>query len=356
MLPVSGVPGLGGRWSGSNAGVSRARPVGTAGAPGQARAIVALMWRCADCDAENGGGYERCKRCKSPRRVASTTDASASSTANADGSTTQPTAWREALDPRTRQVYYWNATSGETAWARPAELGAAPHATGFFGRGAAGSGDVQAAFMRRNALWLQRPARKQSDVDPRRLQRAEGANEYNIWYHRYVGEHWRGSNGGPRELAATRCVPETDVGWTAASRNHAERAYFCIYFARGACNRGFECTFYHYIPTAEDDAAADTIRDVFGRERHTSHRDDMGGVGDFNSSCRTLFVGGVKSSSDVRGALERHFGAWGELENINYIERKAIAFVRYRCRANCEFAREAMVRVSAAVQSNRFTI
>ncbi len=88
--------------------------------------------------------------------------------------------WREVLDTRTKQIYYWNRESSETSWARPAELGPAPHATGFFGRGTAGV-NAQAEIAARNSEWLKRPARKQASVDPKNLQRAEGNNEYNIW-------------------------------------------------------------------------------------------------------------------------------------------------------------------------------
>ena len=38
--------------------------------------------------------------------------------------------WQEVIDPNTYQVYYYNKTTGATQWERPAELGAAPVATG----------------------------------------------------------------------------------------------------------------------------------------------------------------------------------------------------------------------------------
>lgn len=38
--------------------------------------------------------------------------------------------------------------------------------------------------------YLARPAKKQKDfIDPKKYH-TEGANEYNIWYNRYLGDEW----------------------------------------------------------------------------------------------------------------------------------------------------------------------
>jgi hypothetical protein len=86
------------------------------------------------------------------------------------------------------------------------------------------------------------------------------------------------------------------------------------------------------------------MKDIFGRERHASHRDDMGGAGSFETNTRTLYVGGLKRSEgdDLPKILEKHFEEWGEIENTNVIYRLSIGFVRFRLRTNAEFAREAM--------------
>ena len=47
--------------------------------------------------------------------------------------------WKEAVDPDTKHMYYVNTMTGHTQWERPAAMGPAPHETGWFGRGAAGS-------------------------------------------------------------------------------------------------------------------------------------------------------------------------------------------------------------------------
>ena len=64
---------------------------------------------------------------------------------------------------------------------------------------------------------------------------------------------------------------------------------------------------------------------------------------------RTLFVGNLlKHKYDtpklLEDALWRHFGEWGELESLNYIQRLSIAFPRYRLRTSAEFAKEAMAQ------------
>lgn len=317
------------------------------------------QWTCPMCRTPNAP-RDRCFRCKAARPAIA---AAAAASCDARG------AWREALDPAQRQMYYVNTVTGESTWSRPAELGPAPYASGWFGRGSVTSGAAQAALAARNERWLGRPARKQAEVDHTRT-RVEGANEYNIWYGRYVGDLWRGGMG--KDAAPSRCDPERDAGRTRATLAMlGDRCYFCIHFARGACSRGAECTFLHHVPTAEDDGALDAARDVFGRARHGSLREDMGGVGSMLSDSRTLYVGGLRrppalrsgdEDEDARGpaakpapvglvaawesAVQGAFGVWGELENVNVITRLACAFVRYRCRANAEFALIAMANQS----------
>ena len=60
--------------------------------------------------------------------------------------------------------------------------------------------------------------------------------------------------------------------------------------------KGCKCSFFHRVPTLADCGRLemDMMHDVFGRERHATQRDDMGGVGCFNDSSRTLFVGGLR--------------------------------------------------------------
>ena len=103
----------------------------------------------------------------------------------------EASAWKETVDPESGHIYYYNKDTHETSWERPAEMGAAPMATGWFGRGAAGSQAAQ-HYEKNNTDYLKRPARKQKEhIAAKQQGYQEGADEYNIWYHRHIGEHWR---------------------------------------------------------------------------------------------------------------------------------------------------------------------
>ena len=55
----------------------------------------------------------------------------------------------------------------------------------------------------------------------------------------------------------------------------------------------------------------DLGRDVFGRERFRSHRGDMGGVGGFDSDCRSLYIGGIGLHDDLEEVIWKEFGEFG---------------------------------------------
>jgi hypothetical protein len=70
----------------------------------------------------------------------------------------------------------------------------------------------------------------------------------------------------------------------------------------------------------------------------------MGGVGSFERNNKTLYIGGLKlrAGFDTEAEIKRQFGAFGEIDLINVIPSKSIAFVRYKLRLCAEFAKEAM--------------
>ena len=61
----------------------------------------------------------------------------------------------------------------------------------------------------------------------------------------------------------------------------------------GDCVYGKDCTFRHCAPTEEDESQSDAPHDIFGRTRHASYRDDMGGTGTWNKECKTIYVGRI---------------------------------------------------------------
>lgn len=100
-----------------------------------------------------------------------------------------------------------------------------------------------------------------------------------------------------------------------------------MYFARGCCTEGVNCKFYHRIPQEEDLQIADEdhLRDLFGRARHATHKEDFSGIGSFAKECRTLLITDIKLPTDsltpvrdmVRVVYE-HFSPWGEIEDISF--------------------------------------
>mmetsp|Transcript_13095 Transcript_13095/g.14996 ORF Transcript_13095/g.14996 Transcript_13095/m.14996 type:complete len:377 (-) Transcript_13095:157-1287(-) len=312
----------------------------TAGPIGASYAISEKNWRCPSCKAENFSKRERCLRCRTKRP--------ADRNFQVQGGGNPNHKWREALDPQTNQIYYYHLETGATQWDRPKEMGEAPLATGWFGRGAAGS-TAQKDLDEKNAEYLKRPAPKQADsLAKRDIAYQEGSHEYNIWYNKFAGDYWNSEKS--YEPAETRCKVALHAGRTRADKPGAKHKYFCIWWARGKCAKGEKCNNYHRIPTYADcgHLEKEMLRDVFGRERHASQRDDMDGVGSFNDSCRTLYVGRLQRSrymdnpSELKDIVTKHFSEWGEVEHINIIWRLSIAFVRYRFRTHAELAKVAM--------------
>ena len=188
-----------------------------------------------------------------------------------------------------------------------------------------------------------RPARVQME-QKRALQQAEHLGEYNIWYGKYIGE--RNYERAPK--AVTRVCLETDDGVTRADYTSAT-AWICLHFARGDCIYGKDCTFRHCAPTEDDETMADSPHDIFGRNRHASWRDDMGGTGTWNKECKTIYVGRLCSTpaeSAITETVVRHFGEFGPIESVRALKPKGCAFVTYKLRCTAEFAKEAMAEQS----------
>ena len=74
-----------------------------------------------------------------------------------------------------------------------------------------------------------------------------------------------------------------------------------------------KCTYLHRLPPAQH-VLPDASLDVFGREKHSGYRDDMGGVGSFNRQNRTLYIGRLRETRDTAEVVEEHFAEFGEIE------------------------------------------
>ena len=322
--------------------------MGTVGAMGQLFTVYEKNWFCIDCKQENYASRHKCFRCKKNKPETDRNYVMDPALEAMQSGETGACPWKEAIDPNSYQMYYYNTITGETQWERPEAMGAAPIATGWFGRGKAGS-TAALIYSDLNDKYLTRPAKKQKDyIDPSKYH-VEGAQEYNIWYGKYMGSH---DDKMAKEPATDRCILVSDAGHTKAdaiklSSNsnsnsggiRKDRRSFCLPFAHGMCAKGESCPFYHRIPLPKDDAATDELYDCFGRQKHNKHKDDMSGVGSFMKPCRTLFVGGLlrhkyNTPKELEDAVWKHFAEWGELENVNVIHRLSIAFPRYRLRTS----------------------
>lgn len=235
-------------------------------------------------------------------------------------------------------------------------MGFTVYNTGWFGRGNSGK-KYKEIYETKNIEYLSRPAIKQAkNLAKQSIAYREGSHEYNIWYNRFAGDSL--NNEKSFEPAESRLKVDLHAGYTKADKeieaDEHKKLYFCIFFARGKCAKGVECSHFHRLPTYADVARyeKDMLHDVFGRERHATQRDDMDGVGSFNDPSRTLYIGRVERAKymdnpkGLREALFRHFSEFGEVENVNVIWRLSIAFVRFRFRTQCEFAKVAMSQQS----------
>ncbi|KAI9491458.1 hypothetical protein BDB00DRAFT_959678 [Zychaea mexicana] len=184
------------------------------------------------------------------------------------------------------------------------------------------------------------PARQQVDkatLDEYLKERRPEGGTYNIWHNRWKGLERDWSKKGVR--AKFKCDVARDSGDTVGTNNR--NAYFCLFFAKGMCAQGAQCSMLHRIPNESDEV--ETTIDCFGRDKFMEFRQDMGGVGSFNTQNKTLYVGRIASTGNMRDVVIKHFAPFGELERVKLLRHRGVAFVAYKSRNNAEFAREAMM-------------
>ncbi|KAL3425710.1 pre-mRNA splicing factor cwc2 [Phlyctema vagabunda] len=187
-----------------------------------------------------------------------------------------------------------------------------------------------------------RPARPQ--VDPSTMKDEpppQTGTIFNIWYNKWSGGD-REDKYASKTAAAGRCNVAKDTGYTKADKING--SFFCLFFARGICPKGQECEYLHRLPGIHDMFNPNV--DVFGRDKHSDYRDDMGGVGSFMRQNRTIYVGRIHVSDDIEEVVARHFAEWGQVERIRVLNTRGVAFITYSNEANAQFAKEAMAHQS----------
>ncbi|SCV03316.1 LAME_0H09450g1_1 [Lachancea meyersii CBS 8951] len=211
----------------------------------------------------------------------------------------------------------------------------------------------------REGSWKKRPAPIQvSEKElPSSIPPQTGLT-FNVWYNKWS----QGNTGRSRFVSPYKLDTESHEGYTRGDKT--KRAFFCLYFTKGMCCLGKRCEYLHHVPNAEDIARLSLQSDVidcFGREKHGSYREDMGGVGSFRKKNRTLYVGGITGAlndlalkaGQVENRIRFSFGKLGPLERIRYVETKNCAFVKYKHQASAEFAKEAMSNQTLLIPSDK---
>ncbi|KAI5477109.1 pre-mRNA splicing factor CWC2 [Pseudohyphozyma bogoriensis] len=206
----------------------------------------------------------------------------------------------------------------------------------------------EVAAPRKKKMVKRKPARKQVGLafvevgQVEKRQPEQTGSTWNVWYHKWAGGD-KYDSYNVKEKSQTRVDIGKDAGYTRADGGN--NAYLCLFFARGCCPYGHECTYLHRLPPPAH-VLPDSSLDVFGREKHADYRDDMGGVGSFSRMNRTLYIGRIKENRNTAEMIERHFEEFGEIERIKILTNRGVAFVTYVSELNAQFAKEAMMHQS----------
>ncbi|KDE07358.1 hypothetical protein MVLG_02400 [Microbotryum lychnidis-dioicae p1A1 Lamole] len=201
----------------------------------------------------------------------------------------------------------------------------------------------QEPLVKKKKMVKRPPARKQVQVGQvvKKAPEQTGST-FNVWYHKWAGGD-KYDEYNVKEKSQTRVDLKKDSGYTKADGDGTK--YLCIFFARGCCPLGHECSYLHRLPPSQHELP-DASLDVFGREKHSDYRDDMGGVGSFTRMNRTLYIGRLVETRNTAEMIERHFEEFGEIERIKILSSRGVAFVTYVSELNAQFAKEAMMHQS----------
>ena len=110
--------------------------------------------------------------------------------------------WRKLYDYQSGYWYYQNLLTNTTQWEMPEGWNSWPVNGTQSTESDSGNASGLSIFRqtsdeieRKNSKYVKRKARRQIDPDKAKKihWRPEGANEYNIWYDKWIGDHWKGT-------------------------------------------------------------------------------------------------------------------------------------------------------------------
>ncbi|XP_071953548.1 pre-mRNA-splicing factor RBM22-like [Antedon mediterranea] len=123
------------------------------------------------------------------------------------------------------------------------------------------------------------------------------------------------------------------------------RPHICSFWVKGECKRGEECPYRHDKPTDPDDPLADqNIKDRFyGNNdpvadkllKRASQMPKLDVPED--RLVTTLYIGGLGDKVTEKD-LRDHFYQFGEIRNINVVQKQQCAFVQFTARNSAELA------------------
>ena len=121
--------------------------------------------------------------------------------------------WRKLYDYQSGYWYYQNLLTNTTQWEMPEGWDSWPINGEVTETQSNDNNDDSSKLSifrqtsdeieRKNSEYIKRKARRQVDPDQAKKihWRPEGANEYNIWYDKWIGDHWKGTKDEGRFLA-----------------------------------------------------------------------------------------------------------------------------------------------------------
>ncbi|KAI5958009.1 CWC2 [Candida theae] len=186
------------------------------------------------------------------------------------------------------------------------------------------------------------PARIQVDIntlqDEEKPQQVGGAT-FNMWY-----LNWSGGGGINPSASDSftrskfRVNIERDQGYTRAG----DASPVCLFFSRGCCYMGSNCKYSHSLPSKSKFQSQ--AKDCFGRDKTAEYNDDMDGVGSFNHTNKTLYIGGIQMRPNIEDLVTKNFEEFGDIAKVKVIYNKNCAFVTMKTEFDAQFAKEAMNR------------